>query len=84
MTLEEAIRHARSVEKDSSECKECKLEHKQLADWLEELSILRAQNALQKQTAKPYRESEEQEEKRSSKMPEAVVDFIRLRFMTRQ
>ena len=32
----------------------------------------------------PYRESEEQSEKRSSKMPEAMVDFIRRRFMTRQ
>lgn len=33
---------------------------------------------------KSYRESEGQEEKRSSKMPEAAVDFIRRRFMTRQ
>lgn len=33
---------------------------------------------------KSYRESEGQEEKRSSKMPEAAVDFIRHRFMTRQ
>ena len=33
---------------------------------------------------KPYRESEEQDKKHSSKMPEAVVDFIRRRFMTRQ
>lgn len=33
---------------------------------------------------KPYRESEEQDKKHSSKMPEAVVDFIRHRFMTRQ
>ena len=32
----------------------------------------------------PYRESEEQSEKRSSKMSEAMVDFIRRRFMTRQ
>lgn len=32
----------------------------------------------------PYRESEEQSEKRSNKMPEAMVDFIRRRFMTRQ
>ena len=84
MTLEEAIRHARSIEKDSSECKECNLEHKQLADWLEELRTLRAQNVLQKQIAKPCRESEGQKEKHGSKMPEAVVDFIRHRFMTRQ
>ena len=33
---------------------------------------------------KSYRESEGQEEKRSSKMPEAAVGFIRRRFMTRQ
>ena len=33
---------------------------------------------------KPYRESEEQDNKHSSKMPEAVIDFIRRRFMTRQ
>ena len=33
---------------------------------------------------KPYRESEEQDKKHSSKMPEAVIDFIRRRFMTRQ
>ena len=32
---------------------------------------------------KPYRESEGQEEN-SSKMPEALVDFIQRRFMTRQ
>lgn len=33
---------------------------------------------------KPYRESEEQDKKHSSKMPETVIDFIRRRFMTRQ
>lgn len=37
MTLEEAIQHC--IEK--SDCTECGAEHKQLAEWLEELQTLR-------------------------------------------
>ncbi|GLI57699.1 hypothetical protein PM10SUCC1_32130 [Propionigenium maris DSM 9537] len=39
MTLDEAIRHAEEVSK--SECSECSLEHKQLAEWLIELKEFR-------------------------------------------
>lgn len=38
MTLQEAIKHAREV--SESECEECKREHEQLAEWLEELERL--------------------------------------------
>lgn len=40
MTLQEAIKHAREV--SESECEECKKEHEQLAEWLEELERLRS------------------------------------------
>lgn len=44
MTLEEAIKHARDVaENNSGACEECIQEHKQLAEWLEELKHLREQ-----------------------------------------
>ena len=44
MTLEEAIKHARDVaENNSGTCEECIQEHKQLAEWLEELKHLREQ-----------------------------------------
>lgn len=44
MTLEEAIKHARDVaENNSGVCEECVQEHKQLAEWLEELKHLREQ-----------------------------------------
>lgn len=39
MTLQEAIKHAREV--SESECEECKQEHEQLAEWLEELMNLK-------------------------------------------
>lgn len=39
MTLQEAIEHAREV--SENECEECKREHEQLAEWLEELKLLR-------------------------------------------
>ena len=44
MTLEEAIKHAHEVaESNSGVCEECVQEHKQLAEWLEELKHLREQ-----------------------------------------
>lgn len=41
MTLEEAINHARKVSESQYACEECQQEHKQLAEWLEELKELR-------------------------------------------
>ena len=39
MTLQEAIEHAREV--GENECEECKQEHEQLAEWLEELKNIK-------------------------------------------
>lgn len=39
MTLEQAIKHAKNITKDISECADCRMEHRQLADWLIKLSI---------------------------------------------
>lgn len=39
MTLQEAIKHAKEV--SSKECSECKKEHEQLAEWLEELKNIK-------------------------------------------
>lgn len=41
MTLEEAIAHAKEVSENQYICEECQKEHRQLADWLEELKSLR-------------------------------------------
>lgn len=38
MTIDEAIEHAKEVAENRDDmCAECRAEHKQLADWLEEL-----------------------------------------------
>ena len=37
MTLEEAIKHTKDIAKDVSECTDCRMEHKQLTGWLEEV-----------------------------------------------
>lgn len=37
MTLEEAIKHTKDIVKDASECTNCRMEHKQLTGWLEEV-----------------------------------------------
>lgn len=37
MTLDEAIVHAKELSEDQSVCEDCREEHKQLAEWLEEL-----------------------------------------------
>ena len=39
--IEEAISHAREISKRDTVCEECRQEHAQLADWLEELKMLR-------------------------------------------
>ena len=45
MTLEEAIKHAREVAENRTDlCEECRAEHEQLAEWLEELVRLREEN----------------------------------------
>lgn len=41
MTLEEAIKHTKDIAKDVSECTDCRMEHKQLEGWLEELLAYR-------------------------------------------
>ena len=41
MTLEEAIKHTKDIAKDVSECTDCRMEHKQLTGWLEELMAYR-------------------------------------------
>lgn len=45
MTIEEAIKHAENIyrqEDEKSDCKECAEQHKQLAEWMEELQQYRA------------------------------------------
>lgn len=41
MTLDEAIIHAKEMSENQYICEECQKEHRQLADWLEELKSLR-------------------------------------------
>lgn len=41
MTLEEAIKHTKDIAKDVGECTDCRMEHKQLTGWLEELLAYR-------------------------------------------
>lgn len=66
MTLDEAIEHANQVAdsyKDTVPACKCAHEHRQLADWLTELKVLRDENArlleritTQKQTIQSYRD----------------------------
>lgn len=53
MTLDEAIKHAKEKadenRKYTKECKECAEEHEQLAEWLEELNILKLQRHLERE-----------------------------------
>lgn len=42
LTLKEAINHAKEMSENQYVCEECQKEHKQLAEWLEELELLRA------------------------------------------
>lgn len=41
MNIDEAIKHAKEIAENQYICKECQEEHKQLAEWLEELSTMR-------------------------------------------
>lgn len=43
MTLDEAIKHAADVA-ETCDCKECALQHRQLANWLQELKKLKGTN----------------------------------------
>jgi hypothetical protein len=43
MTLDQAIQHALEVAEKSDTCKECGDEHKQLAEWLQELKVFKEQ-----------------------------------------
>ena len=46
MTLEEAIKHARDTAENRTDlCEECRAEHEQLAEWLEELRRLKSDEA---------------------------------------
>lgn len=42
MTIDEAIIHAKEASKREDMCAECRAEHQQLAEWLEELKELKA------------------------------------------
>lgn len=50
MTLDEAIEHAKkkSCELYDKGCVDCAAEHRQLANWLHELKVLREENAALK------------------------------------
>lgn len=41
MTLDEAIIYEKEMSENQYICEECQKEHRQLADWLEELKTLR-------------------------------------------
>lgn len=43
MTLDEAIAHARDIS-ETAECEQCRADHRQLAEWLEELKERRMEN----------------------------------------
>jgi hypothetical protein len=55
MTLDEAIKHAEEVAKETS-CKPCAIEHKQLAAWLKELK--KRKNAAEWEWGEPEAEEE--------------------------
>lgn len=44
MTLDEAIAHAKELSESQSVCEDCREEHKQLAEWLEELNEYKKAN----------------------------------------
>lgn len=44
MTLDEAIVHSKELFENQSVCEDCREEHKQLAEWLEELKQYKEQN----------------------------------------
>lgn len=48
MTLDEAIAHAKELSESQSVCEDCREEHKQLAEWLEELKQYKEENQPEK------------------------------------
>lgn len=62
MTLDEAIVHAKELSESQSVCNDCREEHKQLAEWLEELKEYKAKECkisareMFKQLGYEYRE----------------------------
>lgn len=48
MNLDEAIIHAKELSEDQSVCEDCREEHKQLAEWLEELKQYKEENQPEK------------------------------------
>ena len=62
MTLEEAIEHTKDIAKDVSECTDCRVEHKQLTGWLEELLAYRK---MDKQGEMEHVELTENEKKKA-------------------
>ena len=56
MTLEEAIKHARDTTENRTDlCDECRAEHKQLAEWLEQLVKLTEENERMRAEAEKLR-----------------------------
>ena len=50
MTLDEAIKHCEEKANEYGCCDDCRIEHKQLADWLKELKALKEKYNVQKYT----------------------------------
>ena len=55
MTLDEAIAHAKELSESQSVCEDCREEHKQLAEWLEELKQYKEENQPEK-TAEDHKD----------------------------
>lgn len=56
MTLEEAIEHTKDIVKNTNVCTSCRMEHKQLEGWLEELLIYRKKiEQLEERTQLAYK-----------------------------
>ena len=68
MTLEEAIKHCEAVA--SAKCDSCGAEHRQLANWLEELRLYR--EAYKKYKA-VFDEMERRNEPEPYKCPDCIV-----------
>lgn len=84
MTLDEAIKHAEEVAEEHTKynfyggyesCDECAKEHRQLAEWLEELKQLRE---IPDKLVPKYRDGIQDEYDRgANEMLEEVIDTIR-------
>lgn len=56
MTLDEAIAHAKELSENQSMCVDCREEHKQLAEWLEELKQYKEKNQPEKTAEEMFKE----------------------------